>query len=337
MRDRPTHLGDEPLQSALGDGFGVRAAGLAFLPIGHDSSAWVFRVDAETGDPYFLKVRRGAVNEAGLLVPRLLHEQGIRQIVAPLPAADGTLWSTMDSHALILYPYLEGTAGMQTGLTAEQWVVYGEVLRAVHEVVVPDDLAAVLRREDFLPPGLAVIREVDAFLAAAPELDDAGRFVATYWMEQRDVIHAVAHGADALSRRVAAANLPFVLCHADIHTNNVLVDDTGGIWIVDWDEAMLAPRERDLMFVLGGGISRELVTPENEDFFARGYGEVAVDPDALAYYRYAWAVNDVASYAQDVLMRPDLGPGDRERNVEILQSLFRPGEIFDLALRSHVV
>jgi spectinomycin phosphotransferase len=43
-----------------------------------------------------------------------------------------------------------------------------------------------------------------------------------------------------------------VLCHADLHTWNVLVDGDGRLWLVDWDEAILAPRERDLMFLVGG-------------------------------------------------------------------------------------
>jgi Ser/Thr protein kinase RdoA (MazF antagonist) len=51
-----------------------------------------------------------------------------------------------------------------------------------------------------------------------------------------------------------------VLCHADLHTWNVLVDSVGDLWIADWDEAVLAPRERDLMFVVGG-IGHGLVTP----------------------------------------------------------------------------
>lgn len=45
------------------------------------------------------------------------------------------------------------------------------------------------------------------------------------------------------------AALDFVLCHADFHDANLLIDPTGRLFIVDWDEIILAPKERDLVFV----------------------------------------------------------------------------------------
>jgi spectinomycin phosphotransferase len=145
--------------------------------------------------------------------------------------------------------------------------------------------------------------------------------------------------AEELGRRFAATNPPFVICHADIHTNNVLVDeDDHGIWVTDWDEAVLAPRERDVMFAVDGGISRKVVTPHAEALFLQGYhresGPVDVDPLGLAYYRYAWAVSDIGSYGEQVLYRSDLGPATREESIERFLSLFAPGSIVALAFES---
>jgi spectinomycin phosphotransferase len=129
--------------------------------------------------------------------------------------------------------------------------------------------------------------------------------------------------------------LPLVLCHADIHTNNVLVGGDADIWIVDWDETMLAPRERDLMFVVGG-ISRDFVDARREALFFDGYGDVELNQAALAYYRYAWAVSDVAAYGEQVFLRPDLGAKDQREAAERLSTLFEPGEIVEIALESRV-
>ncbi len=139
--------------------------------------------------------------------------------------------------------------------------------------------------------------------------------------------------AEDLGRRLARAAPPFVLCHADIHTANVLLDADGRVWFVDWDEAVLAPRERDLMFVVGG-ISSTLVGPREEALFFRGYGATTVDPLSLAYYRYAWAVGDIGAFGEEVFFRPDLGPETKRAAADLFMGLFRPGEIVALAFAS---
>jgi spectinomycin phosphotransferase len=121
-----------------------------------------------------------------------------------------------------------------------------------------------------------------------------------------------------------------VLCHADLHPWNVLVDETGQLWIGDWDEAVLAPRERDLMFVVGG-IGHGLVSPSDTASFLEGYGEITVDPTRLAYYRCAWAVQDIAAYGEQALLSPAAGEATRRAAVEGFEDLFAPGNIVDLA------
>ena len=60
------------------------------------------------------------------------------------------------------------------------------------------------------------------------------------------------HGAGFVVELGKWARLPLVLCHADLHAWNVLLDTDRQLWLVDWDETILAPKERDLMFVVGG-------------------------------------------------------------------------------------
>jgi spectinomycin phosphotransferase len=124
-----------------------------------------------------------------------------------------------------------------------------------------------------------------------------------------------------------------VLCHADIHTNNLLVEPNGALWVVDWDETRLAPRERDLMFVIGG-ISASFINPQQEAWCRAGYGPIAINPLALAYYRYAWALSDIGDFAAQVVLRPDLGPVSREAALNACMGLFAPGEIVAIAGRS---
>lgn len=87
------------------------------------------------------------------------------------------------------------------------------------------------------------------------------------------------------------------------------------------------------MFVVGG-ISTELVGPDEEELFFRGYGATVVDPLALAYYRYAWTVSDIGAYGEEVFFRPDLGLVSKHVAAESCMRLFAPGNIVALSFAS---
>jgi spectinomycin phosphotransferase len=334
MLEPPADLGVDQLRDALVAQYGLAITDLVFLPIGHDATAWVYRV-ATTTATYFLKVRQHLTSEAALIVPRLLVERGIRRVVGPIPTLAGGIWGQTARYVVILYPYLVGETGMQRGMTAQQWHDLGLVMRQIHDFVVPPDQSAVIPRESFRPAGVDQIRALDIMLSPYGGADSLTREFAEVWATRRQPIELVVQRAEALSRQVAQLGLPSVLCHADIHTANVMLDHDDQVWIVDWDEVVLAPRERDLMFVIGG-IHRMLVTPEDEARFLGGYGEIDISPVALAYYRYAWATADIGAYGDQVVARPDLGPVTRRASVASFLSLFEPGAIVDLA-RSSIV
>ncbi len=333
MREPPVDLADATLRACLRARYGLAVAELAFLPLGHDSSAWVYWVRAADDSTYFLKARLSVANEAGLAVPRYLHDHGIARVVAPLPTTTGALWAEAGGYALILYPFVAGATGRERGMTAQQWIDYGALLRRVHDTTVAPDLARLMRRDPFTPAGADMVRRLEAHIGARTFEDPAASALALFWQARRGDIRMLLDRAEDLGRRLARAAPPFVLCHADIHTANVLLDDDGRVWFVDWDETVLAPRERDLMFVVGG-ISRELVGPREEARFFQGYGTTAIDPLALAYYRYAWAVGDIGAFGEEVFFRPDLGPDTKRAAADLFMGLFRPGEIVELAFAS---
>src|SRR5690349_10290089 len=141
MLEPPVDLANETLDACLRDEYGLAVAEIAFLPIGHDPFAWVYRVVAADGRAYFLKARMHITNEASLLVPHHLHAHGVTQVVAPLATLAGTLWTSAGRYAVIVYPYVESVTGMAHGMSPEQWIEYGRVLRQVHETAITPELA----------------------------------------------------------------------------------------------------------------------------------------------------------------------------------------------------
>ena len=332
MREAPS-LRTETLRAALQAGFGLTVSEITFLPLGLDTAAAVYRASGADGD-YFVKVRRDAVNDASLAVPRYLHEQGVAEVVPPRRTVDGALWHACDGQALIVYPFLPETHTLPSGQADGLWRQLGAMLRRVHETELPAALETRLGRETFEPVALPLVRRLDAALDTQIWEDPAARAVGETWRAHRAEIRAVAALAETLGARLRAAPPGrLCLCHADPHWDNVLVDAAGRLWLVDWDDTLLAARERDLMFVIGG-ISDDWATPRDTARFFEGYGPVEVHAAALAYYRADWGLQDLGSFASQVLEEPEAGDLTRQNAARLFKGLFTKGGIVEKALGS---
>jgi spectinomycin phosphotransferase len=93
----------------------------------------VYRIRANR-QAYFLKVKSDPLDELSVLLPRYLKEQGMEQVVAPLPTTADELWDKVDGFTLILYPFIEGRSGWEAGLSDSQWVAFGAVLKKLHSM-----------------------------------------------------------------------------------------------------------------------------------------------------------------------------------------------------------
>lgn len=329
----PPAIAAEEIIATVEANYRIAVAALTFLPIGNDAASFVYRLEAADGAPFFLKLRTGAANEPSFAVPRYLADHGVGRVAAALRTVAGALWVDLADFALALYPYIDGVTGTDAGMTEHHWVTFGATLRQIHETVLPPEIAGRVRRDEITPESLGVIERLDAHILSHTFTDPSERELAAYWSGRRLAIRALAERAGDLARQVRATAPAFVLCHADIHTWNILIDTADQLWIIDWDETVLAPRERDLMFVRGG-IGAGLVGAREEAWFFEGYGSAVVDPLALAYYRSAWALSDIAAYGEQVFFMPEAGVENKRAAVQGLVSCFQPGNIVEIASQS---
>ncbi|MCC7361912.1 MAG: phosphotransferase [Anaerolineales bacterium] len=322
------------LAAALAAGWGLAPAAVGDLPQGYDYAASVYRLSATDGGDYFLKVRTDPVNEGALAVPAYLHAQGLSEVLAPLPTLTGALWHPHAGRAYLLYPFIEGASPLPSGAAADQWRRFGALLRRLHTTGLPPHLAALLPRETFTPVATARIAKLDALIAMQTFAEPVRGGLVAAWQAHRAALLAVTARAEELGRRLRAAPPPALcLCHADPHWSNVLVDAAGRLWLVDWDDLLLAVPERDLMFVIGG-ISGDWPAPADTAHFMQGYGPAAVDPLALAYYRADWAGQDIAAFAEQVLLAPDQTEAGRQDARRLFLGQFDPDGMVAIALGS---
>jgi spectinomycin phosphotransferase len=188
-------------------------------------------------------------------------------------------------------------------------------------------------RERFVPDRRQVITQLEELIHRQAFADDLQEEWVAFWQSQRDVIHTLVNRVDAIGEHLRKTSTPRALCHADMHPWNLHLGGDGNWWLIDWDDVVLALKERDLMFVVGG-IGGDGVGSQETEWFLQGYGNDDVDPLALAYYRTAWAVQDIGAYSEELFFTPHLGRESRRAALQGFQSLFAPGNIVERALAS---
>lgn len=329
----PPDLSADIIASSVRDAWGVNIAQVTFLPIGADANAAVYRLDSAGGTPYFLKLRSARFDEIAVAVPAFLHEHGAPAVMTPLSTTGGALWTSGHGFAWILYPFFDGPNGFERSLSDAQWMALGKSLRAVHSAVLPATLATRVPREEYSPQWR------DAVMAFGQQVED-DRFadpiaerLAEGWRAKRQEITTLVYRAADLGQVLQGRSISFVLCHTDLHAGNVLLGTDDELAIVDWDDPIFAPKERDLMF-FGAGIGGIWDTSREEALFYQGYGPVEIDLTALAYYRYERIVADFAAYGEQVFGAQGSAE-DRENGVRKVMGQFEPGRVIEIADRTY--
>ncbi len=321
MREK-LNIPEDLLRACLQEQYDISAVRLEFLPLGLDTRAGVYRVLSEHGTSYFLKAKSGSFYEPGCLVPRYLKDQGITAVVAPLPTKSNILWTQVGDWRVIVYPFINGDTGLHLGMTDENWQEVGTILKQIHQVPLPPSGFQSLRKETFDPTEYARwVRAFETQLADSPGKSKVENALCSCWMAHQPTIHTLLTFMEELAGILQGRTLPYVICHADLHANNILRDHANHLFVIDWDDVMLALKERDFIFVREPGAGA---------FFQR-YDRTEIDWVALTYYQCERAVQDLIERAQEVFFRDDLGEENKAAAAQLFSNLFSKNNNVDAA------
>jgi spectinomycin phosphotransferase len=332
MLEKPA-LNDGALIACLQKEFSLHNPNIEFLPLGADQNTAVYRAVTAEGIPYFVKLRSGHFNETSVTLPSYLSKMGIRQIIAPLVTISGQLWAKLADFKIILYPYVEGQNGYQVDLSDQHWIELGQAVKHIQSSVLPAAMAASIKRETYSPRTREAVRMILNRIDHTIYTDTVSIKLAAFLKSKREEILELIDHAERCAHALQIKPPINVLCHSDLHAGNILIDGNGGLYIVDWDDPIYAPKERDLMFVGGGQGFRGHTSREEEKLFYQGYGQASINEVALAYYRYERIILDIAAFCEQILSSDKIGE-DREQSFQYLSSNFLPGNTIDIAYQS---
>ena len=328
------NIPDELIISRLQEEYDLPVAEFAFLPIGADSRTAVYRVVTDSRTAYFLKLRRN-FNDVIVRVPLFLKENGVQEIIIPYETRSSQHGADFGEYKLILYPFIDGKDGFETELTDQHRRMLGAAFRKIHTAQVPPELKESIRKEIFSTEWRDDMKSYQAQVEKKVFTEPTAAKLAEFIKSKQSEITRLIERAEQLAAEFQSKPLELALCHTDIHGGNILIRTDGQLpflYIVDWDDPILAPKERDLMFI-GGGIDEIWKTKREEDVFYEGYGSTEIDLAALAYYRYERVIEDLVVICEQLLLT-DEGGADRHRSYGWFTSNFEPGQTIEIAERT---
>jgi spectinomycin phosphotransferase len=295
MKSLPDDFDLALLAPALVDGWALSPGTIDYAPVGFGSYHWY--VSDQVGARFFVTLDdldhkpwlgatrdstfQGLSNALGTAV-QLQDGCGLEFVVAPLPTVGGgQARRVSDRYAVAVYPLLTGTAGHfgdVLGPDARGRLV--DLLARLHRATPPT--ASV--RIDVPVPGRRALegamRQIDRPWHGGPYSEPARQWLA----DHASLVRVQLAELDRLAARVGAGTA--VVTHGEPHPGNVL-DVQGQLFLIDWDTVAMAPPERDLSMLAddAGTLAAYASATGHEP-----------DPSAMALYRLAWDVNDIAAY-----------------------------------------
>ena len=176
-----------------------------------------------------------------------------------------------------------------------------------------------------------MVRSFYPILDSEPLADEHSIKLSSFMKKNFELISRLVDRAEQLSLDIQELSPSFVLCHSDLHAGNILIDSNDKLYIVDWDEPIMAPKERDLMF-FGGGVGNVWNQPHEETLFYKAYDDVEINPALLAYYRHERILEDIAEYCDNLLLTP-AGGANRQEMYNHFVDMFESNGVVDIALK----
>ncbi|HEY9075082.1 MAG TPA: phosphotransferase [Anaerolineaceae bacterium] len=313
-------LDQASLAAMLEQAYEVAIDHLAFIPTGW--LAYCYVLDCRDGQRRFLKMYQGtrpaafAASSPEFYLPltRQLYTSGILpEIAYPLPSRSGSLLVQRGEIMLILFNFIDGRLVGLGELPEGVLAQLGRMVGILHRSTPALDLGHPLVEafQAAFEPALLAALETLAETAedAAPGLHGLRELL----LPRRGEVLARLDTLKRLGAWAREANPPKVVCHTDLHGANLILDHQNRLHILDWENAMLAPREHDLCFLAADPCFRRVFLPAYE----REAGPVALEPNLLRFYFYRRGLEDLVDYVVQIMGG---GRGEAQNQADLIEA-----------------
>jgi len=260
-------------------------------------SALAYRIDA--GDKqYFLKEYDKARFTAQpwiQLIDRYMptvvwlgdHTALRERIPHVTPTVGGDYKYENDERVYILFDWIEGLTPRDGSLTRPQLASLAQIISELHcfDERIPTSANIVRERYD--------IPFYESLMSHARHGDE------NIPNEYLQLIIEKLHHLSETSRTLSMQNLPFVLCHNDLHGWNVITQGDGLI-LLDWEGLRFAPREADLFMIKYERYWGQRWA-EFYDIYKKTHSNYEINENAMRFFQLRRRLDDINEFVNHIV------------------------------------
>jgi len=281
------------LNEVIQEQFGIRVVNFTLVPKWEAARGCM--IESSNHKSFFLKIYWDdkVPDSAFRFADDLFARAGIVNIAHPIPTTHGQMRIQIRDFQIALFDWISGRTAQERKLTDEQLGRLGALLARIHGS--KTTIGEYPVKENFeIPFKNRLLAIFDAISKITGDSTKYRAKLKLFLEPHRQKFAQELETLEKLQRKVRSMNFEFVNCHGEPSPGNVLSSDNGDIHLLDWDDPIFAPKERDLLFF-----------NENIEPVMKGYSVFSndniIDQDVLEFYGHMWNLGEIADYSGKLL------------------------------------
>jgi spectinomycin phosphotransferase len=281
------------LKKVIQEKFGISVISLTPVPKWKPVRAYVVESPKHTN--FFLKIYSddSIPDSAFRFAHDLYAKAGITNITHPVATSNGQMRIQLGDTHIALFDLISGTTAEQHNLSEKQLERLGELLASIHQSKAMIGEYSVRERFEipFRDRLVAIFNDMSKISSNSTNYKARLKF---FLEPHRQKFMKELETLGELQRKVRRKNLEFVNCHGEPSPGNVLASNSGEVYLLDWDDPIFAPKEKDLLFF------KDSIEP-----VMKGYSlfskDINLDQDVMAFYGHMWNLGEIVDYGGKIL------------------------------------
>ncbi|WP_256208783.1 aminoglycoside phosphotransferase family protein [Paenibacillus sp. CF384] len=228
----------------------------------------------------------------------MFHQRLFQNITYPIKNRSGDFSTTCNAFTVVLFNYIHGES------LADAYPFSNEILESIAKSVAalhritPNIDKSLVRTESFDISFECDLEKCISLLESTVTFDNLSKqSLREHVLPKKEQIYVLLNFVRKLRLAAISDNHEYVLCHGDMWGGNLIRHDNV-LFVIDWESALIAPLEFDLIGYIG----------EEFDVFFSAYEQhtgksVALDLDLLRFYAYRHHLRNLTNWLLNILYR----------------------------------